>query len=49
MGQEVEVGDYVGRVGNTGTTTGAHLHLGIVVNGVAVDPFDWLKKHTRGN
>lgn len=49
MGQEVEVGDYVGRVGNTGTTTGAHLHLGIMVNGVAVDPFDWLKKHTRGN
>lgn len=49
MGQEVAVGDYVGRVGNTGTTTGAHLHLGIIVDGVAVDPFDWLKKHTRGN
>jgi len=49
VGQEVQVGDYVGRVGNTGTTTGAHLHLGIMVDGVAVDPFAWLKKHTRGN
>jgi len=49
MGQEVQVGDYVGRVGNSGFTTGAHLHLGIIIDGLPVDPFDFLKKHTRGN
>ena len=45
-GDEVKVADYVGRVGNTGTSTGAHLHLEIHVDGVAVDPFVWLKKYT---
>jgi len=38
-GDEVKVWDYVGRVGNTGTSTGAHLHLEIHVDGVPVDPF----------
>jgi murein DD-endopeptidase MepM/ murein hydrolase activator NlpD len=42
----VKVWDYVGRVGNTGTSTGAHLHLEIHVDGAAVDPFAFLKKHT---
>jgi murein DD-endopeptidase MepM/ murein hydrolase activator NlpD len=45
-GDEVKVSDYVGRVGNTGTSTGAHLHLEIHVDGVVVDPFAFLKKYT---
>ncbi len=45
-GDVVKVWDYVGRVGNTGTSTGAHLHLEIHVDGAAVDPFAFLKKHT---
>lgn len=49
VGQEVKVGDYIGRVGDTGTSTGAHLHFSILVDGVHVDPFEWLKKHTKGN
>lgn len=49
VGQKVKVGDYVGRVGNSGTSTGAHLHFEIFVDGVPVDPFDWLKKHTKQN
>lgn len=45
VGDEIKVADYVGRVGNTGTSTGAHLHLEIHENGIQVDPFAWLKKH----
>ena len=46
VGDTVEVAEYVGRVGSTGTSTGAHLHLEIHVNGVQVDPFTWLKANT---
>lgn len=43
VGQRVSVGDVVGRVGNTGVSTGAHLHLEIRRNGTEpVDPFAWL-------
>lgn len=42
-GQQVKVADIVGRVGNTGVSTGAHLHLEIRLNGTEpVDPFAWL-------
>ncbi|NYD69086.1 M23 family metallopeptidase [Herbiconiux flava] len=45
-GQLVKVGQPVGRVGNTGTSTGAHLHLEIRLDGVnPVDPFAWLTQH----
>jgi murein DD-endopeptidase MepM/ murein hydrolase activator NlpD len=49
VGQKVLVGDYIGRVGNTGTSTGAHLHFSILIDGQHVDPFEWLKKYTKGN
>jgi murein DD-endopeptidase MepM/ murein hydrolase activator NlpD len=48
-GDHVAAGDYVGKVGNTGTSTGPHLHFEIHINGKPVDPFEWLKKHTQGN
>jgi murein DD-endopeptidase MepM/ murein hydrolase activator NlpD len=41
-GDKVKVGDVVGKVGATGTTTGANMHLEVHVNGVPVDPFKWL-------
>jgi murein DD-endopeptidase MepM/ murein hydrolase activator NlpD len=41
-GQAVTVGQILGQVGNTGASTGSHLHLEIHVNGVPVDPFAWL-------
>ncbi len=47
MGQHVKVGDEIGLVGTTGESTGPHLHLEIHVNGVAVDPFEWLKEHAN--
>ena len=49
VGQQVKAGDYIGRVGNTGVTSGSHLHLAIIVDGVHIDPFEFLKKHTKGN
>ncbi|MEY4476622.1 MAG: hypothetical protein RJA31_126 [Actinomycetota bacterium] len=47
VGDVVKVADYVGRVGSTGTSTGAHLHLEIHVNGAQVDPYQWLKKNVK--
>lgn len=42
VGQVVPVGEYVGLVGSSGTSTGAHLHFEIRLDGIAVDPFAWL-------
>jgi len=45
VGDKVRVGDFIGLVGNTGTSTGAHLHFEIRINDEYVDPFAWLKKY----
>ena len=41
-GQVVNTGDVLGLTGNTGLSTGAHLHWELRVNGVAVDPMQFL-------
>jgi murein DD-endopeptidase MepM/ murein hydrolase activator NlpD len=41
-GQRVRPGDLVGRVGSSGASTGAHLHLEVSVDGDPVDPRPWL-------
>ena len=43
-GQDVAQGDKVGLVGNTGLSTGAHLHWDMRVDGVAVDPLEWTRR-----
>jgi murein DD-endopeptidase MepM/ murein hydrolase activator NlpD len=42
-GTVVKVGDFIGLVGNTGQSYGAHLHFEIRVDGVKVDPYAWLQ------
>jgi murein DD-endopeptidase MepM/ murein hydrolase activator NlpD len=47
VGQQVKATNLVGTVGNTGQSTGAHLHLEIRVNGSPVNPILWLTSHNR--
>lgn len=44
VGDVVEQGQVIGLVGGTGRVTGAHLHWEIWVNGVQVNPMDWLNQ-----
>ncbi len=41
-GGRVGAGEVIGRVGSTGNTTGAHLHLEVLQGGSLVDPARWL-------
>lgn len=40
-GDFVEAGQKIGTIGSTGASTGPHLHWGLYVNGVSVDPVPW--------
>jgi murein DD-endopeptidase MepM/ murein hydrolase activator NlpD len=40
-GDFVTAGQRIGAIGDTGASTGPHLHWGLYVNGVAVDPVPW--------
>ena len=42
--ERVEKGQLIGLMGATGQVTGSHLHWGMVVNGVAVDPEEWTER-----
>lgn len=42
VGDFVEQGQVIGLVGGTGRVTGPHLHWEVWVNGVQVNPLDWL-------
>jgi murein DD-endopeptidase MepM/ murein hydrolase activator NlpD len=44
VGDQVETGQVIGLVGGTGRVSGAHLHWEVWVNGVAVQPMDWLAR-----
>lgn len=42
VGARVSAGQVVAHSGNTGHSTGPHLHLEIHVGGAAIDPMPWL-------
>ena len=42
VGQKVQSGEVIGHVGDSGLSTGPHLHWEVWVNGVRVDPLEWL-------
>jgi lysostaphin len=42
-GQFLQPGEKIGEVGSTGASTGPHLHWGLYVNNVSIDPLQWLK------
>lgn len=44
VGQIVEPGTLIGKVGTTGLSTGPHLHWSVFVHGEYVDPLEWTRR-----
>lgn len=42
VGQQINRGDKIARTGSTGAVFGDHLHFGILIQGVEVNPIEWM-------
>ena len=47
VGQQVRIGQLVGRIGSTGRSTGPHLHYETRINGKPVNPQKFLRAGLR--
>lgn len=47
VGDQVDAGQFLGSVGSSGVSTGAHLHLEVLMDGtLPIDPRAWIESHT---
>lgn len=47
VGDRVDAGQFLGSVGSSGVSTGAHLHLEVLMDGtLPIDPRAWIESHT---
>ena len=44
VGDVVKQGQIIALSGNTGRSSGAHLHFGMVINNTIIDPMDFIEK-----
>ncbi|MCL2411156.1 MAG: M23 family metallopeptidase [Treponema sp.] len=47
VGQRVQQGDVIGFIGNTGLSTGPHLHFEVQIGSDVVDPFQYITRRTN--
>jgi murein DD-endopeptidase MepM/ murein hydrolase activator NlpD len=47
VGDTVTRGQVIGLVGDTGQSTGPHLHFGIMIGTETIDPLPWIETHAN--
>lgn len=45
VGTQVSRGQVIGRSGNTGPTSGPHLHFALMIGNDTIDPLAWMRQH----